>query len=113
MHDRGVTVRRPPVDDQLLTIEEDVDPRDTAALSERLYEFNAAATGFHDGRELAIFLRDDGEIRGGLYGWTWAGRLHIQYFWLHESLRGQGLGSRLLALAEATGRERGCSFATV
>lgn len=102
------------MDEQRLTVVEEVDPRDVGDLSERLYEFNAAATGCHDGRELAIFLRDDaGEIQGGLYGWTWAGRLHIQYLWLHESLRGQGLGSRLLASAEATGRERGCSFATV
>lgn len=102
------------MDDQRLTVEDHVDPRDTAALAERLYEYNAAATGYDDGRELTIFLRgDDGEIRGGLYGWTWAGQLQIQYLWLHESLRGQGYGSRLVAEAERTGRERGCTLALV
>src|SRR6266536_2137879 len=97
-----------------LTIESNPDPRDVATLSERLYEYNPATTGHHDGQELAIFVRgEDGEIRGGLYSWTWAGRLHVQYLWLHESLRGQGYGSRLLAMAEATGRQRGCVLATV
>ena len=100
--------------EESLVLEEQPDPRDVAALSDRLYEYNAAATGHDDGAELAMFVRgEDGEIRGGLYGWTWAGRLHIQYFWLHESLRGQGLGSRLLARAEATGRQRGCLLATL
>jgi ribosomal protein S18 acetylase RimI-like enzyme len=102
------------VDDTRLTVEDDVDPRDTAALADRLYEFNAAATGYDDGQELAIFLRGpDGEIRGGLYGWTWAGQMQIQYLWLHERLRGQGHGSRLIAEAERTGLERGCGVAFV
>jgi ribosomal protein S18 acetylase RimI-like enzyme len=97
-----------------LTIEPNPDPLEVAALSERLYEYNAATTGFDDGQELAIFLRgEDGEIRGGLYGWTWAGQMQIQYLWLHESLRGQGHGSRLVADAERTGRERGCGVAFV
>jgi ribosomal protein S18 acetylase RimI-like enzyme len=99
---------------ETLVVESDPDPRDIAALSERLYEYNAEMTGCDDGRDLAIFLRgDDGEILGGLAGWTWAGRMHIQYLWLHPSLRGQGYGSRLIMLAEATGRERGCQVATV
>ena len=97
-----------------LTVEGTPNPVDVAALSERLYEYNAAATGHDDGQELAVFVRgEDGEIRGGLYGWTWAGRLQIQYLWLHDSLRGQGYGSRLLAAAEEAGRQRGCPVAFV
>jgi len=100
--------------EDLLSVESSPDPRDVAALSERLYEYNAAVTGHDDGLELALFVRgDDGEIRGGLYGWTWAGRLQIQYLSLHESLPGEGYGARLLAAAEETARQRGCSVAAV
>jgi GNAT superfamily N-acetyltransferase len=42
----------------------------------------------------------DGELR-----WTW---LFIDHLWLPQSLRGQGLGSELLAKAEAFAREQGC-----
>jgi ribosomal protein S18 acetylase RimI-like enzyme len=100
--------------DQAFTIEENLDPRDVAALNERLYEFNAAALNCDDGRDFAVFVRaEDGALRAGLYGWTWGGRLEIQYLWVHESLRRQGVGSRLIAEAERIGRERGCQQMTV
>jgi len=52
---------------ETLTIEQHPDPRDVAALSDRLYEYNAGNHGHDDGLELAMFVRgDDGEIRGGL-----------------------------------------------
>ena len=48
------------------------------ALAERLDEeisaFNATATGHHDGRMLSAAVRgDDGDLRAGIYGWTWGG----------------------------------------
>ena len=43
-------------------------------LDEELSSFNAAATGHHDGRLLSIVVRGDrGDLRAGLYGWTWGG----------------------------------------
>ena len=100
--------------DDALIVEMSPAPADVAALSERLYEFNAAALNCDDGRDFGVFVRgEDGDIRAGLYGWTWGGRLEIQYLWVHESLRRQGYGSRLIAEAERIGRERGCQQATV
>ncbi|PYM90053.1 MAG: GNAT family N-acetyltransferase [Candidatus Rokuibacteriota bacterium] len=93
-----------------LRVEDDPRREDVALLDERLYEFNAAATGVDDGRWLAIFVRDrDGAVVAGLHGWTWAGTGSVQAIWVHEKLRGRGLGSRLLAAAEAEARRRGCS----
>src|SRR5262249_61481553 len=52
-----------------LKIEDEPRREDVALLDERLYEFNAAATGVDDGRWLAIFVRDaDGAIVAGLHG---------------------------------------------
>jgi GNAT superfamily N-acetyltransferase len=80
----------------------------SALLSSRLYEFNEAATGHRDGRRLAFTVRDDGDLLAGLVGWTWGGCGYVDVLWVAEDQRGQGLGDRLLAVAEASAREAGC-----
>ena len=97
-----------------LTVEDDFTPAQAAALDDRIYEFNAARTGVDDGRLLAIWVRDDaGELIGGLYGWTWAGYLEVRSLWVREDARGKGLGSRMLAAAEAEGLARGARVAVL
>jgi ribosomal protein S18 acetylase RimI-like enzyme len=92
-----------------LRVEDDPRREDVAVLDERLYTFNAAASGVHDGRLLAIFVReDDGTIVAGMHGWTWGGTGFVQAIWVHEKLRGRGLGARVLAAAEAEAVRRGC-----
>jgi GNAT superfamily N-acetyltransferase len=78
-------------------------------LDEEIYAFNAAATGHHDGRSLSVAVRgDDGDLRAGLYGWTWGGCGYIELLWVRDDQRGAGLGSKILAGAEAEIRRRGC-----
>jgi GNAT superfamily N-acetyltransferase len=84
-----------------------------AGLRERLDEeisaFNAATTGYHDARLLSIAARgDSGDLCAGLYGWTWGGCGYIDLLWVRDDQRGTGLGTRLLAAAEAEIRRRGC-----
>src|SRR5262249_4201998 len=84
-----------------------------AGLRERLDKeisaFNTAATGHHDGRLLSIAVRgDSGDLRAGLYGWTWAGWGDIGLLCVRDDQRGRSLGTRLLAAAEAEIRRRGC-----
>jgi GNAT superfamily N-acetyltransferase len=60
-------------------------------------------------RVLVIPIRDDaGVVRGGLWGCTMFEWLHVQMLVVPESLRGQGIGSALMALAEMEARARGC-----
>ena len=83
-------------------------------LEDRIYEFNAAATGLTDGAWLAIFVRDEaGRIVAGLAGNTWGGCLEIRQFWVEESRRRRGLGSRLLEAGEHEARRRGCRQAVL
>ncbi len=81
-----------------------------AMLGERLNDYNDAVLGYGDRRTLAVEVTDPatGEVLGGLYGRTSIGLLFIELVWLPERLRGQYVGTRMLAMAEAEGRARGC-----
>ena len=91
------------------TISSEPAPSEVQYLEDRLYEFNAAATGITDGEWLAIFVRDgDHRIVAGICGNTWGGCAEIRQFWVEEGRRKQGLGRRLLGAAEREARRRGC-----
>ncbi len=95
--------------DEQLRVEDKPSPEDIAFLNDRLYEYNATASGVDDGRWLAIFVRDPaGEIQAGVHGWTWGSTCFVQTLWVREDLRHCGLGTRLLAAAEQEARRRGC-----
>ena len=60
-------------------------------------------------RLLVIPLHDDnGNVTGGFWGATMFEWLHIGMLFVPESMRGQGVGSSLVAAAEAEARRRGC-----
>ncbi len=84
-------------------------PSEVQYLEDRLYEFNSASTGITDGQWLSIFVRDDdGRIVAGICGNTWGGCAEIRQFWVEETRRTQGLGTKLLEAAEQEARRRGC-----
>jgi GNAT superfamily N-acetyltransferase len=100
--------------DYSLRIERHPSQADISALETRIYEYNVASTGHTDGQELAVLLHDaDGGLIGGIYGFTWDGWLDIRLFWVQEGQRGRGLGSQLLAAAEAEAIRCGCHTAIV
>ena len=85
-------------------------PELEAALGDRLYEFNTAATGIRDGALLnAAVTSERGELVAGLTGHTWGGCCEITRLWVAASERGRGVGSALLAAAEDEARRRGCT----
>jgi GNAT superfamily N-acetyltransferase len=92
-----------------LIVSADPTPGEVQYLEDRIYEFNAGATGITDGEWLAIIVRDDDHrIVAGICGNTWGGCAEIRQFWVEEARRGQGLGTRLLGAAEQEARRRGC-----
>jgi len=83
------------------------------ALAQRLLDeivaFNVQVTGITDASELLFVERDaDGELVAGVHGWSWGGTCWIQALWVREDMRQRGVGSRLLAAAEAEARRNGC-----
>lgn len=95
-----------------LVVESEPSPEDVQYLEDRIYEHNSRATGIADGQWLAVLVRDgEGRIVAGIAGATWGGCMEIRQFWVDESRRRQGLGSRLLEEAEREARRRGCEQA--
>jgi ribosomal protein S18 acetylase RimI-like enzyme len=88
-------------------------------VTQKLVEFNWANRTASTVPEVAslplqvTILDSDGKTRGGLIGRTHAipQWLEVTVIWVDATLRGQGLGRRLMAEAEAEARQRGCRYA--
>jgi putative acetyltransferase len=61
-----------------------------------------------DARPLASWVRRHGQIVAGTCGRTELSRLFVNYLWVDESLRRQGLATELLSRLEAAARQQGC-----
>jgi ribosomal protein S18 acetylase RimI-like enzyme len=98
------------MDTSELALEDNPNPSDLEFLEDQINRYNVAVTGIVDWYPLAIFMRDErGQIVAGVNGGMWGGYLEIKNLWVHEALRGQGLGRRLLLAAEQEARARGCT----
>ena len=84
-------------------------PDDVQYLEERIYEFNSSVTRIGDGEFLAFFVREGDRIAAGICGNTWGGTCELRQFWVEESQRHCGLGTKLLQATEQEARRRGCT----
>jgi GNAT superfamily N-acetyltransferase len=92
------------------TINDDPAAQDIAFLEDQIIEFNCNTTGFHDGKRLSIFVRDEkGEIIAGVSGFTWGGYCKVEWLWVHTDWRHQGYGMQIMLAVEAEARARNCS----
>jgi GNAT superfamily N-acetyltransferase len=78
------------------------------ALGKGVSGVNVEKLGPSDMRPLAIMIQQGSELIGGLFGRTSFRRLFVELLFVPESLRGQGIGQKLLAQAEAEAKARGC-----
>ena len=82
-----------------------------AFLVERIYEFNARATGYFDAKLLGARVRDRaGEVIAAFNGHTWGGCCVISHVWVHEDWRRRGIGREMLLAAENVAARRGCKL---
>ncbi|HTV85349.1 MAG TPA: GNAT family N-acetyltransferase [Dyella sp.] len=97
----------------LIELTDAPDPADIAAIRAGLSQYNAAASGVDDQRPLAVLVKDPDtqQVLGGITGRTSRGMFFLEVFFLPESLRGNGIGSQALKMAEQEGWRRGCQAA--
>ncbi len=72
-----------------------------------LIRYNDEKMGRQKYRRLAISLRDDDAIVGGIVGEVWMTVLFIQFFWIDERFRGKGHGTTLIERIEEEARRFG------
>ena len=74
-----------------------------------LGKFNTDIVGEDGHTPFSIVEYDNnGNIIGGILGGTYWGWMYVDILWVHTDHRGKGIGSQLLAEAEAEAVHRGC-----
>ncbi|HEX4924822.1 MAG TPA: GNAT family N-acetyltransferase [Bdellovibrionales bacterium] len=98
------------MDDLKLELHDRWDSEEAKTILNNLRAYNMEKTGITEPpRDLTVTLKDgEGRMAGGLTGHTAWGWLFVKLFWVSETHRGQGLGTRLLEAAEREARARGC-----
>ena len=82
------------------------------AIGAQLGAYNESQAGPSNGRPLVITVRDVyGNVTGGLWGYTGYGWLFTQLLVVPPGVRGQGLGTRIMQMAEQEAVARGCHSA--
>ena len=63
---------------------------------------------------LNLYVEDEhGQLMAGLVAETFGNWLEIEYLFVKEELRGQGIGSQLLQQAESEAKKRNCRYVFV
>jgi GNAT superfamily N-acetyltransferase len=99
----------------VVALEDQPDEATQIVLLSGLAAYNESRAGPDPVRQpenhICIVARDaDGRVRGGVQGVIVGAWLAIDLVWVEDDFRGRGMGSRLLAEAEAVARKRGCKW---
>ncbi|HZG55709.1 GNAT family N-acetyltransferase [Paenibacillus sp.] len=94
-----------------LKIENNWDPEQAAYVRTKLMEYNLQQVGKTEVENFSFFVRDsDGTVVGGMTGAIFWDMMRVDILWLDEQLRGQGYGSKLVAMAEQYAAENNCKL---
>ncbi len=95
-----------------LKLTSEIQDKERAAIVAQVVAYNNEQAGPGNGQSLFVLLHDErGALAGGLLGATSRGWLFVDHLVVPASFRGQGLGSKILAMAETEALARGCTDA--
>ena len=83
-------------------------------IGDLIRSYNRSKREAAESEPLNLYVEDDsGQVMAGLVAATFGNWLEIEYLFVKEDLRGQGIGSQLLQQAESEAKKRNCRFAFV
>ena len=93
---------------------ENTESQKAQKIGELVRSYNRSKRETAESEPLNLYVEDDsGELLAGLVAETFGNWLEIEYLFVKEDLRGQGIGSQLLQQAESEAKKRNCRFAFV
>ena len=93
---------------------ENTESQKSQIIGDLIRSYNRSKREVAESEPLNLYVEDEhGEIMAGLVAETFGNWLEIEYLFVTENLRGQGIGSQLLQRAESEAKKRNCRFAFV
>ena len=92
---------------------EDVDPELVKAIENGVIEHGRRLASAGKAKPIVCVVRENDTLVAGASGRTEYTRLFINYLWVTEAIRSQGIGTELLNRIEAAARERDCTDALI
>ena len=93
---------------------ENTESQKSQVIGDLIRSYNRSKRESSESEPLNLYVEDDsGELVAGLVAETFGNWLEIEYLFVKEDLRGQGIGSQLLQQAECEAKKRNCRFAFV
>ncbi|MFS9260108.1 GNAT family N-acetyltransferase [Streptococcus infantis] len=83
-------------------------------IGDLIRSYNRSKREKAESEPLNLYVEDDkGELMAGLVAETFGNWLEIEYLFVKEEFRGQGIGSQLLQQAESEAKKKNCRYAFV
>lgn len=83
-------------------------------IGDLIRSYNRSKREVAESEPLNLYIEDEnGQLTAGLVAETFGNWLEIEYLFVKEDLRGQGIGSQLLQQAESEAKKRNCRYAFV
>ena len=93
---------------------ENIESQKSQVIRDLIRSYNRSKREAAESEPLNLYIEDDsGEIMAGLVAETFGNWLEIEYLFVKEDLRGQGIGSQLLQQAESEAKKINCRFVFV
>ncbi|HHR6078247.1 TPA: GNAT family N-acetyltransferase [Providencia alcalifaciens] len=97
-----------------ITVTHEITPEDKEELFTGLRSYNRSFLQNSYFGQLGVYSKDEnGVMKGGLLASIKGRWLCIDYLWVDESMRKNGLGSQLMLVAEEESKKHGCHNALV
>ena len=88
---------------------ENIESQKSQVIGDLIRSFNRSKREAAESEPLNLYVEDDsGELMAGIVAETFGNWLEIEYLFVKEDLRGQGIGSQLLQQAESEAKKRNC-----